>query len=180
MTVIYDSIPLVDELFDRWQGPLASEYQGYRNHVYRMLHFCFALGACTETDREKLCVAGVFHDMGLWIEDTFDYIPASIPPAMQYLRRRNLDAWSDEVALMISEHHKLRPYRDMAYPLVEVFRKGDLVDVSLGLCRFGIDKAFIRDVRAHFPNAGFHLNLSKRAARWFVRHPLDPVPMMKW
>ena len=81
---------------------------------------------------------------------------------------------------MITEHHSIRAVDFEQYPLVEVFRKGDLVDFSLGLIRFGIEKDFIRSVKAAFPNAGFHKGLLTRASKWFVRHPLNPAPMMKW
>ena len=130
--------------------------------------------------RRKIIISGAFHDIGIWIKDTVDYIPPSIPPAMEYLKRKNLEAWSTEVELMITEHHKIREYKDKAYPLVELFRKGDLVDFSFGLFQFGIPKSYIQDVKAKFPNADFHKNIGKRAARWFMRHPLNPAPMMKW
>ena len=81
---------------------------------------------------------------------------------------------------MITEHHKVRQYKDPTYPLVELFRKGDLVDFSFGLIKFGISRAYINQVKAKFPNADFHKNLGKRAAKWFMKHPLNPVPMMKW
>ncbi|GAH10024.1 unnamed protein product [marine sediment metagenome] len=55
-----------------------------------------------------------------------------------------------------------------------------MVDFSFGLIRFGISKAYINQVKTKFPNADFHKNLSKRAAKWFMKHPLNPVPMMKW
>ncbi|MBV2092751.1 MAG: hypothetical protein KUF72_17880, partial [Candidatus Thiodiazotropha sp. (ex Ctena orbiculata)] len=71
-------------------------------------------------------------------------------------------------------------YDNQALPLVEVFRQGDLVDFSLGLLRFGIAKSTVQEVRAAFPNAGFHAALARRAGRWFLRHPLNPLPMMKW
>jgi hypothetical protein len=81
---------------------------------------------------------------------------------------------------MISEHHKLRAYADPAYPLVEVFRQGDLVDFSFGTFRFGLPKETVRAVKGQFPNADFHKNLGKRAWHWFLKHPLNPAPMMKW
>ena len=177
---IEEQIPLLEEIFSPWKETIGSEYQGYRNHVYRMIHFCLALRECNEEEREKIIIAGAFHDIGIWIEDTVDYISPSIPPAMAYLKKRNLEAWSDEITLMISEHHKIRAYNDESYPLVEVFRQGDLVDFSLGLFKFGIDKRDIQAVKAKFPNADFHKNLAKRATRWFVKHPLNPAPMMKW
>jgi len=77
-------------------------------------------------------------------------------------------------------HHKIRPYKDNHYPLVEVFRKGDLVDFSFGFYKFGIPKSYIREVRSVFPNADFHKNLGKRTIKWLAKHPLNPAPMMKW
>jgi hypothetical protein len=81
---------------------------------------------------------------------------------------------------MITEHHKIREYKDESYPLVELFRKADLVDFSFGLFKFGIPKSDIKAVKAKFPNSGFHKNIGKRAAKWFIKHPLKPAPMMKW
>ncbi|MBP0020232.1 MAG: hypothetical protein J7647_22090 [Cyanobacteria bacterium SBLK] len=177
---IEERIPLLEQILLGWKNTIAFEYNGYRNHVYRMIHFCLALRECSEEEREKIIIAGAFHDIGIWIEDTVDYIPPSIPPAMDYLKERNLGAWSEEIKLMIAEHHKVRSYRDTAYPLVEVFRKGDLVDFSFGTVKFGISATYIREIKAKFPNSDFHKNLGRRAIRWFWQHPLNPAPMMKW
>lgn len=177
---IEDQIPLLEEILTVWKEVIGPEYNGYRNHVYRVIHFCLALKACNQAEREKIIIAGVFHDIGIWIKDTVDYIPPSLPPATEYLKSRNLPDWSAEIELMITEHHKIRPYRDKTYPLVEVFRQGDLVDFSLGLFKFGIPEGYIEDVGIRFPNAGFHKSLGKRAVKWFIRHPLNPLPMLKW
>lgn len=173
-------IPLLEEILSEWQETIGEEYEGYRNHVYRMINFCWRLKACDAQEREKIIIAGAFHDIGIWIEDTVDYIPPSIPPALEYLRRHQLETWSPDIKLMISEHHKITPYQDPRYPLVEVFRKGDLIDVSLGLVTFDLPAGFVAEVRTAIPNARFHRQLAQRAARWFVKHPLNPAPMMKW
>ncbi len=177
---IEENIPLLEDIFSEWKDIIGSEYQGYRNHVYRMVHFCLVLRECNDKEREKIIIAGAFHDIGIWIKDTIDYIPPSLPPAMEYLKRRSLVAWSTEIELMITEHHKIREYKDTTHPLVETFRKGDLVDFSLGLFKFGIPKTYINSVKEKYPNAGFHKNLAKRAGKWFLRHPLNPAPMIKW
>jgi len=177
---IEQEIPLLEELLAEWKGLIGEEYRGYRNHVYRVVHFCFLLQECDAEQREKIMIAGVFHDMGIWIENTADYIEPSVPPALAYLARRNLHAWSDEISLMITEHHKLRSYKGESSDLVELFRKADLVDFSLGVFPFGLSKADINAVKNSFPNASFHKNLGKLAARWFVKHPFNPAPMMKW
>ena len=173
-------IPLLEDIFSNWRTTIGSEYPGYRNHVYRMIHFCLALKECNEEEREKIIIAAAFHDIGIWLEDTVDYIPPSLPPAMAYLKRRNLEAWSEEIRLMISEHHKIRAYNNTTYPLVEIFRQGDLVDFSFGIFRFGLPNTDINAIKAKFPNADFHKNLGRRAAQWVSKHPFNPVPMMKW
>ncbi|HKY93408.1 MAG TPA: hypothetical protein VJM11_20315, partial [Nevskiaceae bacterium] len=74
----------------------------------------------------------------------------------------------------------LRAYRDARFPLVEVFRKADLVDVSLGVVKFGIPAKVVADVKAAFPNRGFHKRLMGIAREWFTKHPLRPPPFYRW
>lgn len=171
--------PLLELILGEWKEIIGKDFEGYRNHVCRMVNFCFALNPCSEEEREKIIIAGAFHDIGLWIGKTLDYIPPSIPPAIEYLKRRGLETWSNEVSLMISEHHKFRHY-DGIFPLVELFRKADLVDFSLGMITFGLPKEYVSQVKAEIPNAGFHTNLVRLSAKWFVKHPFNPAPMMKW
>ncbi len=63
---------------------------------------------------------------------------------------------------------------------VKTFRRADLVDVSLGLVRFGLPASQVRAVRKAFPKAGFHRRLLVQTARQFLRDPLHPLPMMRW
>lgn len=177
---IEEHIPLLEELLSGWEDIMGAEYEGYKNHVYRVINFCLFLRKCTEEEREKIIIAGAFHDIGIWIENTVDYIPPSLPPAMEYLKNRNLENWSQEIKLMISEHHKITEYQDTNYPLVEIFRRGDLVDFSFGIIKFSIPDAYIKEVKAKFPNSDFHKNLGKRAGKWFLKHPFNPAPMIKW
>jgi hypothetical protein len=172
-------IPLLDSILDEWKQTIGKDFEGYKNHVYRMVNFCFALNPCSAEEREKIVIAAAFHDIGLWADNTLDYIPPSILPAIEYLKRRGLENWTNEISLMISEHHKVRQYAG-PFPLVEIFRKADLVDFSLGMVTFGLPVAYINQVKAEMPNAGFHANLIRLAAKWFVKHPLNPAPMMKW
>jgi hypothetical protein len=170
----------IDRVLSEWKGSIGGDYDGYRNHVVRMVTFCLALRDCSEEERRKLEIAGCFHDIGLWTENTFDYLPPSVRAAREYLRSNDLDQWADEIEMMILEHHRLRPVAEARSPLVELFRKGDLVDFSLGLVRFGLPKALVRQVKEEFANAGFHRTLLGMASAWFIRHPLNPAPMVKW
>ena len=177
---IETSIPLVEEILTDWQALIGDDYPGYRNHVYRMLHLCMAQQTVDAEQRKKLIIAACFHDIGIWIEDTVDYIPPSIPPALAYLQANGLQRWNEEITLMITEHHKIRRYNDARFPLVELFRRGDLIDFSFGAVRFGVPGSDIKRLKSSFANAGFHSSLLKRAGRWFLRNPFNPLPMMKW
>ena len=179
MMTIEERIPLLEDILDKWKGEIGGDFLGYKNHVYRMTNFCFALGEQRSAEeREKIIIAGCFHDIGIWTGDTFDYLPPSTLAAREYLTDNDLAGWIPEIELMIDQHHKLNAYQDN--PLVETFRKGDLVDFSLGIAKCGLPKAYIKSVKKQFPNAGFHKGLVKLAGRWICRHPLNPIPVLKW
>lgn len=177
---IEPSIPELDALLDCWKDELGDAYHAYKNHVYRLLHFCFSLSPPSAEERRKLIIAAVFHDLGLWTEQTVDYLPPSVELARRYLEEEGLQDWCEEIGLMIDMHHKLTAYPDMRYPLVELFRQADRVDFSLGWIRHGLDAGYIQQVQQVFPNAGFHKYLLKVGSLWVLRHPLNPAPIFKW
>ena len=185
---IDEHLPLLEEILAPWKHDIGADYPGYRNHVYRMVHFCFALcervpdcSAEWNADaRRKLIIAGCFHDLGIWSDRTADYLAPSIARAHTYLKQNALEQWSPEIELLIDNHHRLRAYEDTRYPLVEVFRKADLVDVSLGLVTFGLSRRYIGRVKALFPNAGFHWRLVRLVGGWAPRHPGSPLPFLRW
>lgn len=173
-------IPLLEEILGKWKNEIGKDFAGYKNHVYRMIHFCFAQNNFNDEERNKIIIAGCFHDLGIWSNDTFDYLPPSVALAKDYLHQNNLEKWIDEIGLMIDTHHKLRKYHDHQSPLIEVFRQGDLVDFSLGFVKCGLSKTYIKSVKKQFPNAGFHKRLAKLASGWIFKHPLNPIPVLKW
>jgi len=182
-------LPYLEALLAPWQDTIGSDYPGYKNHVYRMVQFCWALKqtrgeTLTQDDKKKIMIAGAFHDIGIWVANTLDYLPPSIPPAMEYLKSQGLEDWQQEITLMINEHHKLSVYKNTqldqnTVAMVELFRQGDVIDFSLGLVKFELPKSYILAMKSAIPNKGFHLGLLKKGMRWFVRHPLNPAPMMK-
>jgi hypothetical protein len=178
--MIENSIPLLEDILETWKKEIGVDFAGYKNHVYRMINFCFAQRDFNAEERGKIIIAGCFHDLGIWSSDTFDYLPSSIVLARDYLRQNNLENCFPEIRLMIDLHHKLGKYEDARNPLVEVFRQGDLVDFSLGIVKCGLPKTYIKSVKNQFPNAGFHKCLVRSASRWFLKHPLNPIPVLKW
>jgi hypothetical protein len=175
------SLPLVEEILAPWKATLGDEFLGYRNHVYRMIHFCCSLRALEVEEREKVMIAACFHDLGIWVAHSLDYIPPSIELAKEYLERRNLRAWAPEIETMIAMHHKLTAFRDSAAgPLVEIFRRGDLVDLSTGIIKSGLSKDYVADVKNEFPDEGFHRLLARLTGAWLRVHPLSAPPIFRW
>ncbi|MEN8129652.1 MAG: HD domain-containing protein [Pseudomonadota bacterium] len=173
-------IELVEALLSPWRSALGEDFDGYRNHVYRVVHFCAAMSPLRPEEREKVLIAACFHDLGIWAKHTFDYLGPSVDLAGNYLARLGKEEWTHEIALMILYHHKLTSYRDNAFPLVELFRKADWIDVLRGRLDFGLRPEVIEGVLAAFPNAGFHRFLIRSVKARFKRHPFSPLPMFRW
>jgi len=88
--------------------------------------------------------------------------------------------WIPEIEAMIVDHHKVTSSRPNPQSLVEAFRRADWIDVTLGLRRFGLPRPFVAAVAATWPNAGFHRRLVELTIDRWRKHPLNPLPMVKW
>ena len=174
------TLPLLEELFSHWKETIGPDYEGYKNHVYRMLNFCFYLHNPNEEEQKKLVIAAVFHDIGIWSANTLDYLKPSVAEARLYLEDNGLEDWIEEITLIIDLHHKLTPVKNDLLPLIEVFRRADLIDFSLGAVSQGVSKPFIKEVKQAFPNANFHKMLMKMSWKQLKTQPLNLLPMMKW
>src|SRR5262245_24157960 len=174
------SVPIVEEVLDEHASELGRDRIAYRNHVYRVLNLCLAIVGDIRVELEKIAIAAVFHDLGIWTAKTFDYIGPSVALAREYLTARGLAAWIPEIESMIADHHKVTPSGANPASLVECFRRADWIDVSRGLRTFGVPRTFIAAVGATWPNAGFHRLLVRLTVDRFWKHPLTPLPMVKW
>lgn len=172
--------PLIEEILTAWKLPIGHAYEGYRGHVYRMFNCCLALRPCSPEEVDKLAIAAAFHDLGIWSDHTLDYLPPSVKQAQLWLKATGREAWIEEISQMIDLHHKIRPVHSSNSALIELFRKADLVDFSLGVVKFGLPASFIKELKRQIPNAGFHRFLISGATDWFRQHPLSPPPFMKW
>jgi hypothetical protein len=176
------AIATVDRVLGAHAPAVGPDLPGYRNHVYRVanLAVCLHDGAATDPSvLERIAVAAVHHDLGIWTRGTFDYLQPSIDLATAYLESEGRPEWIDEVATMIAEHHRLTPYRGSAGALVETFRRADWIDVTFGVRTFGLPRRFVRALQARWPNAGFHARLVALTAARLRSHPLSPLPMLK-
>ncbi|MCF8382473.1 MAG: HD domain-containing protein [Chlorobium sp.] len=171
-----------DELMALWRDALGEDYEAYRNHCLRVFNFCFALAGSRPELEQKIAVAAVFHDLGIWTAHTFDYLVPSGKLALDYLERIGKNEWQEEIAAMIAEHHKLTKVKQNPQNtswLVEPFRKADWIDMSAGLIKFRLPDDFVAEVLDAYPNAGFHKKLLVLALERLRSHPLSPLPMVK-
>jgi len=174
------SLPTVEEVLDIHASELGHDLIAYRNHVYRVVNLCLAIVGYSRVELEKIAVAAVFHDLGIWTNKTFDYIAPSVAIAREHLTARGMADWIPEIEAMIADHHKVTSARSDPHSLVESFRRADWIDVSCGLRRFGLPRTFISAVATTWPSAGFHRRLVQLTIDRFWKHPLTPLPMVKW
>ena len=173
-------IDVVEEVLESWGSEVGDYALPYRNHVYRVIHVARELQPCSESELKKLAIAGVFHDLGVWSDQTLDYLEPSAARAREYLERIGRREWVREVELMVLMHHKLTRFDDPELPLVEAFRRADLTDVSMGAIRWGIPKERIHEIRAEYPYHRFHGRLLPLACRLQARRPLRLPRIFKW
>jgi len=174
------SVRTIDDVLQYHASELGHDFIAYRNHVYRVANLCLAIVRDSGVELEKIAVAAVFHDLGIWTNKTFDYISPSVTSARKYLTVRGLADWIPAIEAMIVDHHKITPSRAHPRSLVESFRRADWIDVSRGLRRFGLPRALIAAVATTWPDAGFHRRLVQLTIDQFWKHPLTPLPMVKW
>ncbi len=169
----------VDELFGKWKPYLGRDYHAYRNHAYRVFNLSRALAGCSEDDQEKLALASAFHDIGIWLDDTFDYLDPSVRRAVDYLSRIGRESWSECIAEIIYQHHKIFPWHGREQHLVESFRRADWLDVCLFSLPTRLERSFLREVLHTFPRHGFHGRLVLLTLYWSRKHPFNPFPMFR-
>jgi len=64
MQTLLTRIPTIDEVLTDHATALRDDFIAYRNHVYRIVNLCVAIVG--GRDLEKIAVAAVFHDLGIW------------------------------------------------------------------------------------------------------------------
>jgi hypothetical protein len=171
---VVTSHPIVDAVLDRHRDALGNDVATYRNHVYRCINYHQLLLGDSIPDVAALAWAA--HDLGIWTARTFDYLTPSANLAAEHGDEFGI-AGVDQARPLITEHHRLRRSDDR---MTETFRKADLVDVSHGFLRRHIGRSTVRAVVAELPYRGFHAFLAKGLAGYAARHPLRPLPMMRW
>jgi hypothetical protein len=168
------SHPVVDSVLDRHRDALGGDMSAYRNHVFRGINYHRLLLGAELPDFAVL--AWATHDLGIWTAGTFDYLAPSADLAAAHAEEFGITE-VDRLRALVTEHHRLRPVDE---PMTETFRTADLVDVSRGVLSGRLDRSDVRAVVAQLPYNGFHAFLAKGLTSHAARHPLRPLPMLRW
>ncbi|MFN8337270.1 MAG: hypothetical protein U0U09_19210 [Cyclobacteriaceae bacterium] len=169
---------IIDQILEVYKTQLGGDFEKYRNHACRVYSLCTLLHG-KKQDHEKFAIAAAFHDLGIWVNNTFDYLEPSISLAKEWLAQHEKDELSAEISLMIDMHHKVSQYTGEFAETVEVFRKADLIDLSFGTLTFGLSRKQFQKLIQRFPTKGFHRFLIRKTFQNFLKHPLRPLPMFR-
>lgn len=173
--------PLIDGILGPHQRGLGELYDGVRNHAYRMLNFGRLFAPAEPFRDERIAIMAAFHDLPAFLDwHLEDYLERAAALADDYLETAGRPEWCAEMRLMIENHHRIRPYRVPGGALVEATRRADWIDVSVGVLRFGLPREYLREVDAAFPFRAAYRQALKSLAGYVVRHPLRPLPMLRW
>ena len=178
MPTLLEEIAIVDQLLQEHSVQLGKDFTAYRNHVYRVVNLCLNL---IDDDKhlEKIAIAASFHDIGIWTDNTFDYLQPSCRVAHEQLSSHGRTEWSPEISEMILQHHKISRYRGDHELLVEGLRRADWVDVTKGVLTFRLPRETINAIISRWPSAGFHRRLLQLELMRIKTHPLNPLPMLR-
>lgn len=85
------SLPTVEEVLNDHASELGRDLIAYRNHAYRVVNLCLAIVGDSRIELEKIAVAAVFHDLGIWTNHDDSSVveaPALTPADGQVVTRR--------------------------------------------------------------------------------------------
>jgi len=133
----------------------------------------------TPATSSRIALAAAFHDLSFATDQTLDYLPPSILSATEHLETLGLAELAPAVGRMIGFHHKLTPYRDEDANLVEPFRRADLVDL-FAVPGVGLPFALRREAQSTYPKCGFRGFVCRTLLLGALKHPLRPMPMLRW
>ena len=170
--------PVIHQVLHHYRTELGADFIKYDHHVRRVYHLCCLIDP---NPQHHLLyeIAAVYHDLGIWTAQTFDYLNPSIELACEYLKHQQLSELSKPIVQMIDQHHKISAYKGSDAQLVETFRQADWIDLSFGYIRFRYSREQFGTIFRQYPGKGFHRFLIRKTLQNFWQHPYNPLPMFK-
>jgi hypothetical protein len=89
-------IRVLDQVLAGHTNQLGPDFVGYRNDAYRVANPGVMLAPTGRDQIEKIAIAAAFHDLGIWTDETFDYLEPSVRLTRAYLTGTQIPLWSPE------------------------------------------------------------------------------------
>jgi hypothetical protein len=173
--------PLIDEILDEhratWSEGDEVGWTGYRNHAQRVFLFARHLAEPRPDAGEKIAITAAFHDIAVF--QTLDYLVPNLRVMEAWLAAHGRRDWHREIALAMTMHHRVRPYRGEAAWLVEPMRRADWIEVTAGRVHPGVPGELVRRVQRELPMGSFATKSGLRIVAHALTHPLDPMPFWR-
>ncbi len=186
--VIHSSSEHLEQVLSGYKEIIGSDYDGYRNHIYRVLtyslHYLDADSAEVKKFIPVIESALVYHDIGLWTDRQLSYLE---PSSFRAKERFGGEYSEEELTLLhniIYWHHKVTPFEGDHADIVNAVRKADWVDATMGLVNHGMPPKHITAVTGAIAEAGFHNTLAAIGPRYYgfnvVRIVTELSSILKW
>ena len=75
---------VIESLLQNFKPVFGEDFTRYRNHIYRVFLNCLLIDK-EKANEDKYAIAAVFHDIGIWTNNTIDYLNPSVAQARNYL-----------------------------------------------------------------------------------------------
>lgn len=167
----------LEDVLTKFSRALGNHLPLYRGHCYRILNYMICLQKHQDNLR-LLEVMVAFHDLGIWTHGTMDYLKPSFDLAVSYCKKEELDVSFNDLETAIMNHHKISTFRPTES--AEYLRRADLLDLSFGLIRGGVDRDLIRKVTKRWPYQNFQKMIFGKVFWYALENHWKPFPMMKW
>lgn len=149
-----------------FEAALGSDLEPYKRHLYRLLSYAMhMLGEEGQAHRSVIEKALVYHDIGIWTDDTLAYLE---PSAARLEKDLGASLSAEELQLardIIIFHHKVTAFEGPHADVVNAVRKADWIDVSMGVVSHGVSRDNIAKVNVALPKRGFHSALLAASLR---------------
>ena len=176
------SHPVIDSILEAHAAALGGHLRIYRHHCLYVYHSVHAMvpDEAARSDH-ALAVAAAFHDLGLFTEDTIDYLEPSVDLAAAYCEKEGRSDLIGLVTRVIENHHKITPVRrgpDAA--LIDAFRRADWQFVMMGAYPGALGWRGHRALKRALPTPGFHRFIVGHSARHVRSGKRNPLPILRW
>ncbi len=158
--------PRVEELLERYRTAIGNDYEGYRNHVYRIVTYAMHFLNNAPEHERLVETAFAYHDIGLWTHHQLAYLEPSEAVALEDNQKFSWGLDPDTLRGAIHWHHKVFRYQGANQEVIEACRKADWIDATQGWVRKGMARSSISKVESAFPNCGFHKSLMRLAKEY--------------